>query len=66
MPELALVREAVFEEAEGGRRGTLLDDAPPHRSRLHLLALASKQDNTWEEWCKELKSAVRPAKEGLR
>ena len=65
-PELSLVRESVFEEAEGGRSGTLLDDAPPHRSRQHLQALASKQDNTWEEWCKELKSAVRPKKEGLR
>ena len=65
-PELSLVREAIFEEAGGGRCGTLLDDAPPHRSRQHLRALASKEDNSWEEWCKELKSAVRPTKEGLR
>ena len=65
-PELSLVREAVFEEAERGRSGTLLDDAPPFRSRQHLRALASKEDNTWEEWCKGLKSAVRPANEALK
>ena len=31
-----------------------------------MRALASKEDNTWEEWCNELKSAIRPTKEGLR
>ena len=32
----------------------------------HSRALASKKDNTWEEWCKGLKSAVSPANEALK
>ena len=35
-------------------------------SRQHLRALESKEDNTWEEWCKGYKSVVRPANEALK
>ena len=66
--ELSLVLEAVYEEWGRGEKGTLLDSAPDHRSRAHLVALAGKEDGTWKEWCKNLKEAVRPPekKEGLR
>ena len=66
--QLSLVLEAVYEEWGRGVKGTLLDSAPVHRSRAHLVALAGKQDGTWKEWCKKLKEAVNPPgkKKGLR
>ena len=47
-------------EHASGVRGTLMDEAPPHRSVSHLRALACKGDNYWEEWCRSLSRTVCP------
>ena len=37
-----------------------MDEAPPHRSIAHLVALASKRDGSWEDWCAMLARTVCP------
>ena len=60
--ELSLVRAAVLQSFERGERGTLMEEAPPHRDLNHLLALAAKPDNMWEGWCSQLARTVFPTK----
>ena len=62
--ELSLVKTAVLASYNRGVQGTLIDEAPPHRSIQHLCALASKGDNFWENWCKQLERTVQPKKYG--
>ena len=57
---LSLVRAAIFESHASGEQGTLMDEAPPHRSLEHLRALASKGDNYWEDWCRGMHRTICP------
>ena len=64
--ELSLVRAAVLQSFERGERGTLMEEAPPHRDVNHLIALSAKPDNFWEGWCTQLARTIFPEKyEGL-
>ena len=64
--ELSLVKAAVISSYGRGVEGTLMDEAPPHRSIPHLCALASKADGFWEGWCAQLDLTICPDKyEGL-
>ena len=64
--ELSLVRQAILDSHARGEVGTLMDEAPPHRSIEHLCALARKEDNSWEDWCQMLRRTICPFKyEGL-
>ena len=58
--DLSYVKETMFAGFERGEKGTLLDEAPPHRSRKHLEVLARKDDNFWKEWSVTLKGDVTP------
>ena len=49
--EMSLVKKAILRSHARGDLGTLMDEAPPHRSIAHLTALASKRDGCWEDWC---------------
>ena len=57
---MSLVKHAVLASHERGERGTLIDEAPPFRSYQHLRALTSKQDNSWEDWCRSLERTISP------
>ena len=60
--ELSLVKTAVLTSFARGEVGTLMDEAPPHRSISHLCAIASKRDGAWEDWCKTLQRTICPDK----
>ena len=57
---MSLVKKAILRSYERGHLGTLMDEAPPHRSIAHLVALASKRDGSWEDWCAMLARTVCP------
>ena len=64
--ELSLVKKAVLRAYTRGERGTLMEEAPPHRSIEHLCALAAQRNGFWEDWCKMLERTVLPkAYDGL-